>query len=317
MLRDNYPLFSDIVVLALGHISIAETDALKYVDIMKYYKSPWSDDIYNSIRQSDDVFLIGSGLTTDDVVLSLTSRKHDGKIYSISRRGMIPVVHEIFTPYPSFYSEIEGKNINEIFSVVKKHLRSADNPRAVIDSLRPHTQAIWKSLSKEDKSRFLRHLNPYWNVIRHRMPEINHGKISELEASGKLEFLTGKINAIKEVDEKICVNYFDKKAGVNVDVMVDAIVNCIGPESSYKKIKMPLIQNLLTGGLIENNETGISIKVKDWNVVNSEGKEHYGLLAIGPILKGELFESTAIPEIRTQAEVLSHKILNLIEEIAE
>jgi uncharacterized NAD(P)/FAD-binding protein YdhS len=47
------------------------------------------------------------------------------------------------------------------------------NWRAVIDSLRPVTQDIWRSLPIEEQRRFLRHARSYWDVHRHRVaPEI-------------------------------------------------------------------------------------------------------------------------------------------------
>lgn len=288
-------LVSDKVVLALGHISIAEMDMFKYTNISKYFRTPWVNNIFDSIKPTDDVLMIGSGLTSDDIILSLKSRNHTGKIYCISRRGLQPFNHEIFEPYPSFYSEIEGKDINTIFSIVKSHLKVAKNPRAVIDSLRPHTQTIWKSLSISDKSRFLRHVNALWNVIRHRMPESTFDTLSQMESDGQLKFLTGRINSIKEND-RISINYYNRLNSNNV--IVDVIINCIGPESNYKRIKMPLISNLLESGIVENNDNGITIKVDNYKIKDN-------LYVIGPLLKGELFEATAVPEIRIQAEELS------------
>lgn len=288
-------LTSDKVVLALGHISIAEMDMLKYSNISKYFRTPWVNNIFDSIEPTDEVLMIGSGLTADDIILSLNKRNHKGKIYCISRRGLQPFSHQIFDPYPSFFSEIEGKDINQIFSIVRSHLKIAKEPRAVIDSLRPFTQTIWKSLSNEDKSRFLRHLNPLWNVIRHRMPESTYQTLSNMESKNRLEFLSGRINSISE-DNRITIKYNDKNQ--QKEITVDAIINCIGPESNYKRIKMPLISNLLDNHIIENNDNGITIKVNDYKIKD-------GLYVIGPLLKGELFEATAVPEIRVQAEELS------------
>ena len=309
---DDKNFTSDIVVLALGHISIAEMDILKYKDIPKYFRTPWTDNIFKEIKKTDDVFMIGSGLTTDDIILSLEERKHEGKIYSTSRKGSQPLKHQLCDPYPSFYDEIKGKDINQIFSIVRYHLKMARDPRAVIDSLRPYTQEIWKSLSKSDKSRFLRHINGYWNVIRHRMPESTYEKLIELQKSNKLEFLTGNITSISQIDNRIQIVINNKKSKSKEEIVVDAVINCIGPESNYKRITMPLIKNLLDSGLIQNNETNISLKLNGWNIIDSSGKTHKNLFAIGPLLKGELFESTAVPEIKVQSEELSKNILKCL-----
>ena len=311
-LKSGTALLVDIAVLALGHISVSEIDTLKYSGIHKYFRTPWDNSIYDKIQQTDNVLLIGSGLTTDDVILSLTKRKHAGKIYSLSRSGLQPVAHEIIEPYPAFGDELLGQDINTMFSIFRKHLKLAKNPRSVVDALRPHSQKIWKSLSQTDKSRFLRHLNKYWNVIRHRMPESTYETLSKLEKNGTLDFITGRITSIIDDGGDIKVTYFNKVIGTETELRVDAIVNCIGPESNYKRIAMPLIKNLLEKGIIKQNETGISIKASDWCVIGNDNQVQTGLLAIGPLLKGELFESTAVPELKVQSDELADYILKNI-----
>jgi uncharacterized NAD(P)/FAD-binding protein YdhS len=301
--------YSDDLVFAIGNISVSEVDLLKYSNINNYFRSPWSGDFYDKVKSEDSILIIGNGLTSADVILSLYDRNHTGNIYSISRRGYLPLNHKIIKPYPSFYNELEGKDINEIFSIIKKHLNNSDEPRSVIDSIRPHTQTIWKNLSKVDKSRFLRHLNHYWNIIRHRMPEVTGYTMSLLVDDGSLKLLTGSIISIED-GEVINVKYYDKISKKEKDLKVHKIINCIGPESNYNKIKMPLIKNTLTNGLIDSDDNNISIKVNDWNIIDKDGNIQQGLYGIGPILKGNLFESTAIPEIKNQAYELANKILN-------
>ena len=49
--------------------------------------------------------------------------------------------------------------------------------RNAVDSLRPHSHALWQSLSLDHQRRFLRHARPWWDVHRHRIaPEVglNH-----------------------------------------------------------------------------------------------------------------------------------------------
>lgn len=312
LLDNGESIESNIVVLALGHISISEINTLKYKNLKNYHRSPWSSDIFKDIDQNDDVFLIGSGLTSDDIILSLLDRNHTGNIYAISRKGKHPIEHKIYEPYIDFYDEIKNKDLNTIFSIVKNHIYSSKNPHGVIDSLRPHTQKIWKNFTYEDKSRFIRHVNGLWNIIRHRTPEINKTKIDELVTNKRLTFLTGNIIDMFETDNnKINLDYYNKNKKLNEKITVNHVINCIGPESSYKHIKMPLIKNLLKNKIIEHNDIGISIKVANWEVVSNNIPQK-GLLAIGPILKGELFESTAIPEIKVQSEDLSIFILNNI-----
>ena len=302
---------SDIVVLALGQISVAEIDLLKFSNIDNYYRTPWTDEIFAKLKSEDNILFIGSGLTTHDIILSLKERNHQGKLHAISRNGYHPIVHKLYDPYPSFYGEVKDKDINQIFNIVRKHLKNHNEPRAVIDSLRPYVSDIWKSLSKTDKSRFLRHLNPIWNSIRHRMPESTFDSLNELENSGQLRFLKGQILNV-EKDSKIKVKFFNKETKNIEELIVDLVINCIGPESNYKRLNLPLIKNLLDSGIIECDEQSITIKTNNWNVINKSGQEINNLMAIGPVLKGELFECTAVPEIRKHTFELSKQIVKCL-----
>ena len=302
----------DSVVLALGHISPAEIHNLPQSSIGRYFRTPWQD-LYTKISQKDDVLLIGSGLTSNDIILSLQERHHSGKIYSISRRGHLPLLHSKLEPYPDFHKELEGKDINEIFSIVKRHIKSHTDSRPVTDSLRPHTQRIWSGLSNTCKSRFLRHLQSRWNQVRHRMPLESNLKLKELVDENILEFLTGKISKISQVGDKIEVIWEDKLGNSNT-FSCDVVVNCIGPESNYKRINSPLIKNLLLTKMIQGDV--LSVKTSNFNVVDGFDILNENIFAIGPLLKGELYESTAVPEIRVQAEKLSKILLQRIKVVS-
>jgi len=313
---DSKNIKSDIVILAFGNITESEINILKYKNVKNYYRSPWTTDFFDEIKSTDDILILGSGLTAIDVITTLHNKKHSGIIYSISRRGFRPISHELFSKYPDFSNEFLGKDLNGIFSIVKKHIKLSKengyNIRSVIDSMRPYTPKLWKSFSESDKSRFLRHLNNMWNSIRHRLPNKTDDIINNLVSNGQLVFLTGNITEVNEGDI-LNVKINDKKFKIdNASINVNSIINCIGPESNYNKINMPLIKNMLKSSLIENTFNNISITTEDHLILNKGDYSSGNLFGIGPVLKGEFFESTAIPEIRVQAKNLASRILKTI-----
>ena len=133
---------SDKVVLALGNfpprnLSIRNT---AFYDSPRYFRNPWYDEIFSSLSSDDSVFLIGTGQTTTDVLMRLHARKHKGKIFTISRRGLLPLAHTTFETYPSFYDEvIKLKSLTNILHTVRKHFIEAEkrgmDKNAVIDSM--------------------------------------------------------------------------------------------------------------------------------------------------------------------------------------
>ncbi len=56
---------------------------------------------------------------------------------------------------------------------------------------------------------------------------------------------------------------------------------------------------------------GIKTDATTFQLVNSEGKNHSNLFTLGSNLKGELWESTAVNELRVQAEKLAENILKM------
>jgi uncharacterized NAD(P)/FAD-binding protein YdhS len=85
--------------------------------------------------------------------------------------------------------------------------------------------------------------------------------------------------------------------------MTESIVNCTGPESNYLQIQSILVQNLIKNGIISPDSIHYGIKS------DKNGKISPNLYTIGPPLKGILWESIAVPEIRLQAKELATKII--------
>lgn len=150
-LASGKELPADIVVLAFGnflppHPSVPD---LSFITAEKYIRDVWSEGSLEKIDPSDDVLVIGTGLSMVDFVLNLRSAGHQGKIKAISTKGLLPAEHKLGYTYPSFADELKGvEKITEIFTSVRKHIAIADangsDWRAVIDSLRPVTQELWQ-----------------------------------------------------------------------------------------------------------------------------------------------------------------------------
>ena len=144
------------------------------------------------------MLLIGFGLTAVDVCLSLRELGHRGRIYVVSRRGLLPRVHPTNAPRtPWDAEEVVDVPLNSLFSEVRRAAQrdteAGGSWYGRIDGLRPHTQDIWQLLTLKEKRRFLRLLRPYWDLHRHRIaPEVNTA-VEALRRSGQLEVIGGRI----------------------------------------------------------------------------------------------------------------------------
>ncbi|HVO73325.1 MAG TPA: FAD/NAD(P)-binding protein [Ignavibacteriaceae bacterium] len=316
ILENGRKVSADKVILALGNFpsadpKIANAPALKS---KRYIRNPWSPGILSAIPEDEEIFLIGTGQTMVDLALILYKKNHKGKITGISRRGYLPLVHKDFDSYDSYYEELKDKNnVNDLFKVIRKHLERADSlrkdVRGVIDSLRPVTQKIWMDLPSEEKLRFLRHLYRYWEIIRSRIPPESDKIIKELISSGRLRIIAGRVTDLKEGSEKLEIEFLRRGESKTATETAGYIINCCGPESDYNRIDDPLIKNLLKKGMIRPGPANLGIDaLPNGSVIDKKGEVSDKLFTIGSPLRGVLFETVAVPEIRKQAEELA-KIL--------
>jgi uncharacterized NAD(P)/FAD-binding protein YdhS len=322
MLSCSTQIEADKVILALGNFPPAAptSGTCDYENCPGYYKSAWQNHLFSGLGPAEPVLIIGTGLTMVDVVLMLQERRHTGHILALSHHGFVPVVHKQTGIYPPFFHELEDlATAIEVFRVIKAHIckarQSGIDWRAVIDSLRPFTHEIWRNLPPAEKDKFMEHLRHLWGVARHRMAPENAVRIDSLIRNGRLRIIAGRIITIKGIAaNKFLVEFMERGLKEIRLLPVNAIVNCMGPASNYNKIAQPLLKNLLKKGLIQVDEMRLGIDcLPDGSVIGKNGRPSDFLFTLGPPMKGVLWESTAIPEIRSQAQRLAHgKITKLL-----
>lgn len=307
-------LYSEKVVLAFGnflppHPTVRDAS---FTSHPKYFRSPWVENVFESIDSEASVLIIGTGLSMVDVVLKLEAAGHTGPVTAISTRGLLPAVHKLDYSYPSFAEELNGRTrVTEIFKIVRAHIKRAESDssdwRAVIDSLRPATQNLWRNLPLSEKRNFMRHLSRYWNVARHRMPAEAAKTLDRLTVEGRLFVLKGRLQNI-DVNGNFRLGYHAD--GRLNEVSADFIINCIGSESNFRKLGSPLVNNLFERGYIRSDRLNFGLDaLPNGSVVGQNGQVNNVIFTLGTALKGTLWETTAIPEIRTQAARLAEVLL--------
>lgn len=233
-----------------------------------YFDDPWSAD-FAALGNLTHIALIGSGLTAIDTVLALYAKNFNGKISIYSRHALMPASHAAPAVWPSFLTEEDcKKSPRQLFLMIRREVRKAKAQglpwQAVIDSLRSHTNAIWDSMPRGMREKFMKKFFTLWNVHRHRAAPQIAKAIKTLEQAGRVEFIKASV-------ERIC-------AGPTVytsagEQKVEAVINCLG----YR--------------------------------YQEEGRKFEPTEKIGPARFGDLFETTAIPEVRAQAAEIAARIL--------
>jgi len=316
-LRNAPSLIAQNVVLALGNFPPGDPKLRdqRFHRVDRYLEDPWSEETRKKLAGSGDILILGSGLTGLDLLLSLAPLKHQGVIHMLSRRGLFPRPHRVVNGYPAFLDkEALPRTARQACHTVRAQIERANADgidwRAVIDSMRPYTQLIWKQWPAEERKRFLRHLKAFWEPHRHRAaPEVLALK-SQLEKEGRLQCHRGRIFSISAEKEFLSVRFRDANAHTERELHVDYVVNCTGPECNYYKLKDPLVVQLFSRGIIVPDPLFLGLDVGLGGIIlNLQGERVNHLYTLGSPQKGILFETTAVPELSSQAAELADRIL--------
>ena len=301
------------VALCIGNLpqALPVDSGFTLNDLNRCVTVPWGSPALDRIGPHDDVAIIGTGLTMVDVVLDLRSRGHVGSIQAFSRRGLLPVSHRDVPAYPPFLpSGRPPSTIRALLPLVRREVRSATERgvdwRSVLDALRPHTEALWSNLPATERRRFLRHVRPYWEVHRHRVAPLVGDEIRTLLGSGTLSVTAAKVVSLAANDREVTLSVRNRGAGNVRKVTVDWLVNCSGPQLDYRLIRDPLVNSLFASGLAQPDELNLGLKISgDYRLVGRTGTPAAYLFALGPPIRGALWETTAVPDIRKQCEALA------------
>lgn len=315
-LDDGSYFTSDQVVLALGALPPQRLIGIgpRLARHRRYIAWPWQDDALDQIDSQARVLIVGTGLTMADVAVSLARRSHRGQIVAISRHGLLPQSH---TPAPgatielppSVYQALRKHDIRQLVAAIRSLSHVLPDWRGAIDALRPHTQMFWRGLPPQDRARFLRHVRSYWEVARHRLaPEVGE-LLSGLQASGQLKVRAARLlrAGLRANSAEVLIR---ERGNERSQVeQYDYVIRATGLDTDILRTTHPLASHLREAGLISADALGLGVNATDdFEVLDQHGDRIPGLYCIGPLLRGQLWEITAVPELRTAAKVLSQRL---------
>lgn len=300
------------VILATGNFPPADPLPLGQNE-RRYARYAWSDDALKELPDSASILLLGSGLTAIDQVLALHAAAFRGHIYMLSRRGLLPSMHNLGNSWPAEWTQSLPQTARGLLSAVRQEIRQAISNntdwRAVIDSLRPNSHGIWQALPLEEQKRFLRHIRPYWEVHRHRYAPQVQRVLDKLRAQNRLTVIAGRVLECRYEPHGTEVRYRTRTTGEKSILRVHHIVNCTGPEADVRRLQDPLTRSLMSQGLARPNALSLGLDVtEDGALLDDAGIPSETLFAVGPLRKGCLWETTAVPEIRVQTETLAGRV---------
>ena len=178
--------------------------------------------------------------------------------------------------------------------------------QAVINGLRPSLQDMWRGLTVEEQSRFLRHVRPFWDAHRHRLPAEVHEQLRSEFEKGSAVLLRGRVTSVERGPDDFALTLIRRGSGREETLRTDLAFDCSGHRPN---LASPLIEGLIGQGLARPDSHGLGLASKpDGRVVGRSGAPTPGLLALGPLCQGSLWEITAVPEIVQQADAAAANI---------
>ena len=332
---------SDVVILACGNEQPAAPAMLpsEVLQHPAYRPDPWRAQSYQGLSADSQVLILGNGLSMVDAVLALRQAGVRRPVLSLSPHGFAMLAHPAVAtpttqPQPPISPPTAASSPRQLlnwFQQQRKRHSAAAKPDAsqLLDAIRPHSQHYWRQFSDWQKQQFLRHLRHRWGVLRHKLPAEMMATILDAQQHGWLQIRAGQLQTVTPCGAQLQVAWRGRGDHQQQQLRVDALINCTGPATDYRRLPAHLLQQAIADGILAAGPLGQGLALAptttvqdDTKLVTAElvtaelqladakGQAQAGVYALGPVLRGALWETTAVHEIRQQAVLIAKAVLS-------
>lgn len=313
---DDRQFAADVLVVATSHPPPslpAEFAAL--ANDPRLVADPTQPAALDQIGTDDRVLVVGSGLTSADVVASLEAKGHRGPITVFSRRGLRSKAHAAGAcePLGDFVTQ-PATRVSELVRRVRREVHKAADQgipwQAVFDALRSQGGQIWRSLPLEERRRLVRHLRPYWDVHRFRVAPQVRAAADRLVEKGTLRFLAASLGSVAYggPEKPVSVTLKRRKGGFDT-ADYDAVIVTTGPSHRSVITLQPYLQSLNSLGLVRLDDVGLGLAcAENARSLDLWGAPVPGLYIAGPLARGTFGELMGLPQVTEQAGLVAEEI---------
>lgn len=314
-LEDGRLLYADQLVLATG--LSARTRGLPLPRDRRVLDA-WDERSLSRLPQSGRVLLLGSGLSALDVLQLLDAGEHRGEVVVLSRHGLVPrphantpsdfVIPTHMLPVPTRLPAL----IRWTRQLVAEAQAVGASWQHALDAFRPLTQRIWQSLSADDQRRFIRHVRPYWEVVRHRAPLDMVESLAEARLRGAVRVEAGRMLECRSDGDGLSA-VLRARDGVVRQERFAAIVRCLGPSMDIGDAP-PLLAGLVRDGDARVCATRLGIATGEHGrVIDASGRASDHMFALGQLCRASRWETTSAPDIVRDAAALAELLCSTAE----
>ena len=276
-----------------------------------YELDPWR--LERDAKAPRRVLVVGTGLTAVDTLLSASMQWPNAELVAVSRHGMWPCTHSPLplAPYPSQddlnRALLACKGVAAMLRLVREAMGAvpATDWRSVIDGMRPINATLWQRLRNDQRRQFLRHARWIWEASRHRMAPASGQLIHQLQEEGRLQVHAARVLDVDGA-APLQVTLRERATQLVSTLEADLVIQATGLDTAVAYAAHDLLSQLLRDGLAVADPLQLGVlAAADGQLVGASAEPQRGLYAIGSLLRGNLWECTAMPEIRIAAHRLA------------
>jgi len=303
-------LAADAVVVATGNeLPAVPASLAPLLGDPRFAADPWSASALDGIADGETVAIVGTGHTALDLAASVLRRGPGCTVIAISRHGELPRAHEDpwrpRLPEPAFSVEEFLAFADPLVDAAARLRTYGDDWRRAFDSLRPITPALWQAMDDGLRRRFLAEWRRTWEIHRSRVSADVMRDVHGWIAAGRLDVRSAPIARVTAAQGQLRIDDGGPVAGP----AVDRILLATGP--SEDPAANPFLATAIGDGLLRPGPLGIGLDADPatCRVHDAAGTADLPVYTLGPLLRGVVWESIAIPEIRVQAAGIAASIL--------
>ena len=257
------------------------------------------------IARDARVLIIGSGLTSLDVVSTLQRQGHTGGVTVVSRRGLRPrpqplasgpVVHpqgrqnldRLLGPAPAFLTQVKPELrtwIKALRARIRESVANGEGWNVPFDELRDAVWQLWPTLPAAHQRRFLRSVRTWYDVHRFRSPPQTEAINREALAAGRVVHLAARLRSLAAQAHTHRIDAVLQPTGRSAlrTEAFDVVVNCTGLDAAARTAGNPLLKALVEHGTLRPDACGIGYAVDPHcRVINDLGDALPRIRLIGP-----------------------------------
>jgi len=323
-------LLADDVVLACGDPPPADPPwAAAIAGHPAYLGDPHREGAqYADCRK---VLLIGTALTMADVAVAAAALNPGIEIHALSRHGLLPAVQGVAAthgaapidgaaarPAPDFLSYLADgpvgarRLLRAARALLRDLRRRGGDWLEVVNAARAAAPALWQRMPAAERGRFLRHVRVHWDVHRHRMPPAIGERLARLRRAGRLQVHAGHVLQLEDAGGALRARWRPRGGSAVREITVDRVINCTGTDRRLTRTQDPLLRGLLASGLAVADPLGLGwLTGAHGTLIGRDGCAARHLFYLGPMLRADHWEATAVGELRLHAQRLAEALTQI------